>query len=278
METRTACIIGWPVEHSRSPVIHRFWLRQLGIAGDYVVAPVEPERIGEFFADFGKTGFVGGNVTIPHKEAAFAAVAEMDAAARAIGAVNTIWLDDGAPARGEHRRPRLPRQSRPGGARLGRGTGRGRGPRRGRCGARRGLGALRARLRADPCGQPHGGPRRGAGRAFRQRHRPAGWETVAGSSNRRGFSSTPPPSAWRASRRCRSIFRRLNESLLVTDIVYVPLMTPLLAAARARGLKTVDGLGMLLHQAVPGFERWFGVRPEVSPELREAVLATMRKP
>ncbi|HMN86842.1 MAG TPA: shikimate dehydrogenase, partial [Bauldia sp.] len=93
--TRKACVIGWPVRHSRSPTIHRFWLNELGLDGDYVIQPVEPERIGAFFADFAASGYVGCNVTVPHKEAAFAAGAEMDRAARTIGALNTIWLDGG---------------------------------------------------------------------------------------------------------------------------------------------------------------------------------------
>src|SRR5438477_5160578 len=88
-----ACVIGWPIKHSRSPVIHRFWLNELGIAGDYVVQPVEPEKAQAFFNSFAESGYVGGNVTVPHKEAAFAAVADMEPTARAIGAVNTLWLD-----------------------------------------------------------------------------------------------------------------------------------------------------------------------------------------
>src|SRR5579871_5651395 len=95
MTQPVACVVGWPVKHSRSPVIHRFWLKELGIAGDYVVQPVEPERAPAFFADFAKSGYVGANVTVPHKEAAFAAVSGMEPAARAIGAVNTLWLERG---------------------------------------------------------------------------------------------------------------------------------------------------------------------------------------
>src|SRR5687767_270634 len=93
MTPPTACVIGWPVTHSRSPVIHRFWLSQYGIEGDYIIQPVEPEALGAFLAGFIDGPFVGCNVTVPHKEAAFAAVDEVDAAGRAIGAVNTIWRD-----------------------------------------------------------------------------------------------------------------------------------------------------------------------------------------
>jgi len=91
-----ACVIGWPVKHSRSPVIHKFWLNEYGIDGDYVLHPVEPEKVAAFFAGFARSGFVGGNVTVPHKEAAFATVARRDAAAEATGALNTLWLEDGA--------------------------------------------------------------------------------------------------------------------------------------------------------------------------------------
>ena len=90
-----ACVIGWPVKHSRSPVIHRFWLKELGIAGDYVIHPVEPENVAAFFAGLPESQFVGCNVTVPHKEAAFAAVAKRDRAAEETGALNTIWLEDG---------------------------------------------------------------------------------------------------------------------------------------------------------------------------------------
>ena len=92
MTVPTACVIGWPVRHSRSPVIHRYWLKRYGIAGDYVINPVEPDRIEAFFAGFRDGPFVGCNVTVPHKEAAFAAADEVEEAGRAIGAVNTIYL------------------------------------------------------------------------------------------------------------------------------------------------------------------------------------------
>jgi shikimate dehydrogenase len=95
MSDPVACVIGWPIAHSRSPVIHRHWLKTHGIAGDYVAKPVPPPEIGAFLASFATSGFVGGNVTVPHKEAAFTAAAERDEAADALGAVNTLWLDDG---------------------------------------------------------------------------------------------------------------------------------------------------------------------------------------
>ena len=278
MATRTACIIGWPVGHSRSPVIHRFWLRQLGIAGDYVIAPVEPGKIGEYLADFEKTGFVGGNVTIPHKEAAFAAVAEMDAAARAIGAVNTIWLDDGrllgANTDAHGFLANLDQEAPGWDAEPGEAVVLGAGG-----SARAVVWALSERAFA-----PIHVVNRTAARAealaerFGSGIRPAGWENVSYlmksakilvNTTSLGMENQPPLPVDLSS---------ANQSLLVTDIVYVPLMTPVLVAARTRGLRTVDGLGMLLHQAAPGFARWFGAPPEVSPELREAVLATMRTP
>ena len=90
-----ACVIGWPVKHSRSPVIHRFWLNELGLDGDYVIQPVEAEQVVNFFATFAKSGFVGCNVTVPHKEAAFAAATRRDPAAEATGALNPLWLENG---------------------------------------------------------------------------------------------------------------------------------------------------------------------------------------
>src|SRR5688572_1675141 len=93
MTRPVACVIGWPAKHSRSPVIHRYWLNELGIDGDYVIHPVEPEKAEAFFANFADSGFVGCNVTVPHKEVAFAAVARRDKAANATGALNTVWIE-----------------------------------------------------------------------------------------------------------------------------------------------------------------------------------------
>lgn len=275
MTAPTACVIGWPVKHSRSPVIHRFWLRQHGIEGDYVIHPVEPDRIEAFFQGFIDGPFVGCNVTVPHKETALTAVDEVEPAGRAIGAVNTIWrdgrrlvatstdgvgflanLDEGAPGWASVPGPAVILGA--GGA------------------ARAVIWALRERGFA-----PVHVVNRTAGRAealaarFGPDVRAAGWGALPGllrearvlvNATSLGMDGQPPLDIDLAP---------LREDCLVTDIVYVPLETGLLAAARKRGLRTVDGLGMLLHQAAPGFAHWFGRMPEVTPELRTAVLRDM---
>ncbi len=270
-----ACIVGWPVGHSRSPVIHRFWLKAYAIAGDYIIHPVAPEDAGAFFRDFASGPFVGCNVTVPHKEAAFAAVDTIEDAGRAIGAVNTIWrddghlvatstdgvgflanLDEGAPGWSDVPGPAIV---------LGAGGS-----------ARAVVWALLERGFA-----PVHVVNRSLDRAealaarFGSRVRAAVWGAlptllrearVLVNSTSLGMEGQPPLAIDLVP---------LQDDCLVTDIVYVPLETPLLAAARGRGLRTVDGLGMLLHQAAPGFARWFGRMPEVTPDLRRAVLRDM---
>ena len=273
-----ACVIGWPVKHSRSPVIHRFWLKELGIGGDYVVQPVEPDQAAEFFARFAESDYVGGNVTVPHKEAAFAAVAGMEPAARAIGAVNTLWLEGkrlfGTNTDGfgflANLDQEAPGWDRAPGAAVVLGAG---GAARAVLWALtdRGFGPIhlvnRTRARADALA-----------RQFGEAIRPADWDALPQllpasrllvNTTSLGMEGQPPLAVDLAP---------LAGDGLVTDLVYVPLETPLLAAARARGLRAVDGLGMLLHQAAPGFERWFGRRPEVTPALRAAVLQSMKAP
>jgi shikimate dehydrogenase len=273
---RAACIIGWPAGHSRSPIIHNYWIRQHGIAGEYRKEAVPPEELAAFLASLGKRGYVGSNVTIPHKEVALA-LSVPDARAKAVGAANTLWRD-GATLRStntdvEGFLGNLD-ASAPGWDRglqdalvLGAG------------------GSARAVL--------FGLIERGISRihlvnrtmdraqALAQRFGtavvPAPWEEAdallggAGllvNSTSLGMKGQPPLAIDVA---------RLPAGAVVADLVYVPLVTPLLAAARARGLATADGLGMLLHQAVRGFSLWFGVTPAVTPELRalvEADLAT----
>jgi len=269
-----ACVIGWPVAHSRSPMIHRFWLKELGLAGDYVPVAVAPDEITAFLQDFPNSDFCGGNVTVPHKEAAFEAVDEMQPAARAIGAINTLWMEQGklfgdnTDTMGFLANLDMTVESwdkNPGAAVvLGAGGA-----------ARAVLHALvhrgfapvhlvnRTLARAEALAERFGAV-----------IRPAPWDAaehlVGGTSllvntTTLGMKGSPWPGLDLA---------RLPDDAVVTDLVYVPLETPLLAAARARGLPAVDGLGMLLHQAVPGFERWFGRRPVVSPALRAEILRT----
>jgi len=273
-----ACVVGWPVRHSRSPVIHRFWLKVYGIAGDYVIQPVEPADAGAFFAGFADGRYVGCNVTVPHKETAFAAVDHIEPAGRAIGAINTIWREDGRLVATStdgvgflaNLDERAPGWSADPGPAVVLGAG----------------GAARAVVWAllERGFAPVHVVNRSLDRAealatrFGSQVRPAGWHDLPGvlrearvlvNSTSLGMEGQPALTIDLAA---------LRPDCLVTDIVYVPLETPLLAAARARGLRTVDGLGMLLHQAAPGFAHWFGRTPEVTPALRRAVLRDMGLP
>ncbi|MBS7537606.1 shikimate dehydrogenase [Ancylobacter lacus] len=273
--TRRACIIGHPVAHSRSPLVHGFWLNQHGIDGEYGRQDVALEAIDGFLAGFATSGYVGGNVTVPHKEAAFRACAELDQVAAALGAVNTLWLEDGrlhgANTDVHGFLANLDAGAPDWAAALGDAVVLGAG------------GASRAIV--------HGLLSRGIDRIavanrtlsraealreqFGPRVVPVAWRDLAGrlagcrllvNTTSLGMKGQPPLDLDLSA---------LSPDAVVTDAVYVPLETPLLRAAKARGLATVDGLGMLLHQAVPGFERWFGVRPQVTAELRALVIADL---
>jgi shikimate dehydrogenase len=276
---RRAGVMGWPVEHSRSPPLHRFWLEEYGIDGDYTLLPVPPERLAAELRGLGARGFVGCNLTIPHKEAAVAIVDRVDAAARRIGAVNTVVVAaDGAleasntDAFGfiENLRAAVPDWHAASGPAVVLGAG---------GAARAVLAALldagsseirllnRHRARADAL----------AG-AFGRTIRVGDWSerdaALAGAAllvNTTSLGQTGQPPLDLA-------LDALPESAAVNDIVYVPLETPLLAAARARGNAVVDGLGMLLHQARPAFAAWFGIMPEVTPALRRTLVARLGEP
>lgn len=269
-----AAILGWPIAHSRSPVIHGFWLAEHGIAGSYGRIAVPPEEIAAFLAAYPDKGLVGGNVTVPHKEAAYRATAgRTDAIAARLGAVNTLWLEDGRLCGGNtdaHGFVANLDEGAPGwdaapGPAVVLGAG----------GAAkavlfglesRGFGPIhlvnRTRSRAEDVAAIFPGTVRAAGFEDLPALLPAARLVVNTTSL--GMVGQPPLEIDLAP---------LSPGALVTDAVYVPLETPLLAAARARGLATVDGLGMVLHQAVPGFERWFGLRPVVTPALRARLLA-----
>ena len=275
MSPPRACVIGWPVTHSRSPVIHGYWLRSLGIAGEYVRQAVEPQQLPAFLRGMQEAGFVGANVTVPHKEAAFAALDRALPIAKELGSANTLWFEGtrlvGTSTDAEGFLANLDQEAsgwadRPGPAVV-----------LGAGGAAR---AIVWALRERGFG-PIVVANRTIARAgeladrFGASVKPIGWDgigaalsgaTVLVNTTSLGMVGQPPLTIDLAP---------LPSTALVTDIVYAPLETPLLRSARARGLAAVDGLGMLLHQAVPGFERWFGQRPSVTPELRAAVIADL---
>lgn len=266
--TRRCFIIGHPVAHSRSPLIHGHWLAEYGLAGSYERVDVPPAEAAAFIARLRAGEFVGGNVTVPNKEVVLPLLDEVSETAQAMGAANTLWMENGrlhgdntdaygflahldacVPGWAERTRTALV---------LGAG------------------GAARAVI--------HGLAERGVGRillvnrsseravelaeAFPKVVEARAWQDVAElvgeselivNTTSLGMHGQPP---------LEIDLSRLRPGTIVDDIVYVPLETPLLAQARRQGGIPVDGLGMLLHQAVPGFERWFGVRPQVTDGLR----------
>jgi shikimate dehydrogenase len=273
-QVKRACVIGWPVAHSRSPVIHRYWLKLYGLDGAYEMEAVRPEEIEGFLKGLGKRGYAGANVTLPHKEAALGAADRSDEAATAIGAANTLWLDakgllhaGNTDAYGfmTHLAAEAPdwnKGSRPVMV-LGAG-GAARAILHGllEAGASKILLANRTEDRADALAQGFGS--RVSVVPWEDRNRALAGCGLLVNATSLGMTGKPPLDLDLSA---------LPKDATVADIVYSPLETPLLAAAKARGNRIVDGLGMLLHQAVPGFERWFGVRPEVTPELRAHVAA-----
>jgi shikimate dehydrogenase len=272
MAEKKAFVTGHPIAHSRSPKIHGHWLAKYGIDGSYQAIDVRPQDFGPFLKSLGANGYRGGNVTIPHKEAAFAQVERRDEAAEAIGAVNTLWFEDGVLWGGNTDGLGFAGNLddyAPGwavnGAAVVLGAG---GASRAVIHAlkQRGINDIRivnrTLARAEELADRFGaGVSAHGAEALSALLADAGLlinTTALGMHGNEGLAADPAG---------------LPGHAIVTDIVYVPLQTPLLAAAKARGLKTVDGLGMLLHQAVPGFERWFGRKPEVSAELRRMIVA-----
>ena len=267
-----AFIVGWPIGQSRSPLIHGHWLKLHGLPGSYERIAVPPEEIEGFLERLPAAGFVGGNVTVPHKEVAFRIASEKDDVALAIGAVNTLWIDGGqlcatntdGPGFLANLDDRAPGWDANPGVAVVLGAG----------------GAARAVV--------WGLMRRGFAVRIVNRTLARAEDLAARfgrGSSAHGFDDLPrllaeadvlvnTTSLGMAGKDDLTLdLTPLRPDALVTDIVYVPLITPLLAAAAARGHRTVDGLGMLLHQAGGGFERWFGLRPTVTEALRALVLA-----
>lgn len=268
-----ACVIGWPISHSLSPAIHGYWLKAYGVDGEYGKVAVEPKEFESFLMNLAANGFSGGNITVPHKIEAYRLCERRDTAAEAIGAVNTVWLERGRLA-----------------------------------GSNTDAFGFLANLDSEASGWDHGGPAvvigaGGAARAIVWALRQRGFEDIRIVNRTKPRAEElaapfPPASAHgleELSRVLEGAQFIVNTSTLgmnrapllnvdlssaardatVCDIVYSPLETGLLSEARRCGLRAVDGLGMLLHQAVPGFEIWFGVRPEVTAALRETVLAAI---
>ena len=266
-----AGVIGAPVGHSRSPRLHGTWLRHYAIAGHYVPLHVETGDLERVLRTMPAMGFVGANVTIPHKEAALALADEVTDIAARIGAANTLTFRDGRIHADNtdgygfiaNLRQSAPDWRRGAGAALVLGAG---GAARGIIVALQDAGVQdirltnRTRARAEELAAEFGCSVQD-------------WDERAEGMGDLGLLVNTTALGMAGQPALDMPLDALPAHALVTDIVYTPLETPLLRDASARGLQVVDGLGMLLHQAVPGFERWFGTRPEVTESLRAAVLA-----
>ncbi|QEE12997.1 shikimate dehydrogenase [Bartonella krasnovii] len=278
--TKVPCafVVGTPINHSKSPKIHNFWLKQYNLQGEYIAQEVSSEEFKDFFTSIKKRGFCGGNITLPHKQEAFHLANYKDDVATMIGAVNTLWyegnklcatnsdsygfsanLDDFAPdwvgetaiifgAGGAARAILYALKKR---------------------GFERICLVNRTKRRAEDLAQHFGKPV--------EVH---DWQNIDKILyqadlivNTTSIGITTSSEEKESSFFCD--FHKAKTTALVTDIVYTPLLTPFLQQAKAHGLRTVDGLGMLLHQAVFGFERWFGIRPQVTKALRAEILQDM---
>ncbi|MGQ0444331.1 MAG: shikimate dehydrogenase [Beijerinckiaceae bacterium] len=268
-----ACVIGWPVAHSRSPLIHRFWLDHFKIEGSYELAAVVPADFPAFVHDLARNGFAGANVTLPHKRAAFDLCDIRTGTAACLKVVNTLWMEAGK-----------------------------------LCGDNTDAAGFMGALDQDAPGWDASSGKAvvigagGAARAIVYALKLRGMQRIylinrthehalelasefGAPAEVVDFSGLPGALAgakllvnttslgMRGQPPLAIDLTPLPADAVVSDIVYVPLETGLIEAARARGLRAVSGAGMLLHQAVPGFERWFGIKPCVTPELRSLVEA-----
>jgi shikimate dehydrogenase len=272
-----ACVIGWPVEHSRSPLIHNYWLKLYGIAGEYRREAVPPQAFATFVQQLAERGYVGANVTVPHKQAALAA-SQPDDRAGAVGAANTLWLDGGAlrstntdiegfldnlDVRAPHWDRDLHQAVVLGAGGAARAVVYGLLLR----GAERIAVANRSAERADSLRQ-----------RFGERVQPAPWDRRDSLLAEADLLVNATTLGMQPQEDLVLDVGALPSRAVVADLVYAPLVTPLLRAAVARGLRTADGLGMLLHQAVRGFVLWFGKRPHITPDLRAMVEADLALP
>jgi shikimate dehydrogenase len=272
-----ACVIGHPIAHSRSPLIHKYWLAVHRIEGDFTREDVPPQNAEAFFDGFASGPYIGASITVPHKETAFRKIDQPDAIARTLGAVNAVWVENGKLfgtstdvygflANLGRSQPNWESNTK---TALIIGAG----------GASRAvvyglierkipniIVANRTKARAIELAAHFGGKLTAISMSAIPAHL-AEADLVVNTTSL-GMKGQPPLEVDLAP---------LKKSAIVYDIVYAPLETELLKSARARGNPVVDGLGMLLHQAAPAFERWFGVRPEVTSELRALVASDLAR-
>ena len=268
--------MGWPVMHSRSPAFHNYWMKRHGLAGTYVPLAIRPDHLSGALRGLHPLGFAGVNVTIPHKQEAMSIIDEVDALAKAIGAVSCIVVRPDGSLAGTNNDCygfiQALKQEQPGWradagpiAVIGAGGGS-----RAVCYGLKQEGAREIRLvnrgfeRAKGIEREFGGSIRAL--RWEERHHSLEGVAMVVNTTSQGMVGNPPLDLK---------LDRLPKSALVADIVYIPLETPFLAAARARGNRTINGLGMLLNQGRPAWKAWFGIEPEVTSELRAMVEKTI---
>jgi len=274
MATPRAFLLGHPVAHSRSPMLHGYWLKLYGLEGSYELIDVEPANLSQFFASYREAGWIGGNVTAPHKLAVIPYLDRVDEAAQTMGAVNTIWWSDGELVGGntdaigflDNIDELVPGWEK--GARKVVIMGAGGAARAAAYGLKtRGLAVTlcnRTVSKAQELAAHFGGMTALGLDALPEQMRTA---DVLVNATSLGMLGKPPLDI---------DLSQLNPDAIVYDVIYVPLETQLIKSAKAKGHLTVDGLGMLLHQAVHGFHRWFGQKPVVTPELRKLLVDDIR--
>jgi shikimate dehydrogenase len=273
---RLAGVMGSPVAHSRSPVLHKHWIEEYGLRGDYVLLPVQPSHLEQALRALPVLGFAGCNLTIPHKVAAMALVDRVDSLAQRVGAMNTVVVEKNGTLTGHNTDV---------------------------------FGFVQSLLDAQPQWRADAGPitvlgAGGAARAvlvslldsgaqeIRLSNRSDGkaldmaqefgnkvhyvpWKERSDSLAGAALAVNTTSQGMQGECALSVSLDRLPREALVADIIYAPLQTPLLAAAKARGNATVNGLGMLINQARPAFNAWFGVMPTISAELLKKVHATL---
>jgi len=271
-----AGVMGWPVMHSRSPMLHNYWFKKHGLAGTYVPLAIRPEHLAPALRGLQPLGFAGVNVTIPHKQDAMKIVNELDALARSIGAISCVIVKPDGSLAGTNNDCygfiHAVRQEHPGwradaGPIVVIGAG---GGSRAVCYGLAQEGARELRLvnrtfdRAKEIAERFGGPIRAL--PWEQRHEVLEGAAMVVNTTSCGMVGQPPLDLR---------LDKLPQGALAADIIYIPLETPFLAAARKRGNRTINGLGMLLNQGRPAWKAWFGIEPEVTAELRAMVEKTI---
>jgi shikimate dehydrogenase len=270
---RAVCVIGWPIEHSRSPLIHNYWLKRYGIAGEYRREAVAPKEFNAFVRSLAERGYVGANVTVPYKEPA-TAVSQPDDRARAVGAANTLWLDGVLRSTNTDVEGFLdnldacaPEWDRGLSKAVVLGAG----------GAARAVvyGLLTRGVERIVVANRRVSKAEAMRERFSERVHTARWDERDVVLADAGLLVNATTLGMEGQPELTVEVGHLPSHAIVADLVYAPLMTPIMRAAQARDLRTADGLGMLMHQAVRGFTLWFGKKPAVTPELRALLEADL---